>query len=93
MNRGNTGFKSYFNDTLHQHNFDVGATFTFKDGKSISEHNAKYLLKLFLNELSEVYFGKHRDRNNVHVERVVLTDDEIRNQQLEERRRVMRFGR
>ena len=72
MNRGNTGFKSYFNDTLHQHNFDVGATFTFKDGKSISEHNAKYLLKLFLNELSEVYFGKHRDRNNVHVERVVF---------------------
>lgn len=72
MNKENKEFYGEFNDTLHQHEFDVGATFTFKDGTRISEQNAKYMLRLFFNELSEVYFGKHRDRSNVHVERVVL---------------------
>jgi hypothetical protein len=72
LNRENKEFYGEFNDTLHQHEFDVGATFTFKDGNRISEHNAVYTLKLFFNELSEVYFGKHRDRSNAHVERVVF---------------------
>ena len=72
MNKENKGFYSYFNDALKQHEFDIGATFTFKDGNRIKEQNAVYMLKLFFNELSKVYFGKHKDRNNVQVERVVF---------------------
>lgn len=61
-----------FNDALHQHKFDVGATFTFKDGNIIREQNVIYLLRLFFNELSKIYFGKHKDRNGIQVERVVF---------------------
>lgn len=72
MNKENTELNRLFNDALHQHKFDVGATFTFRDGNKISEQNAIYLLKLFFNELSKVYFGKHKDRSNIHVERIVF---------------------
>ena len=72
QSKKNTGFFNEFNDALHQHDFDVGATFTFKDGNTIREQNAIYMFRLFLNELSEVYFGKHKDRSGIQVERVVF---------------------
>ena len=51
---------------------DTFATFTFTNGASISEENAKVLLKRFLNEADKIYFGNSVARKNIRLEREVF---------------------
>ena len=61
-------FASVFDETQ----YDVGGTFTFTNGNTIDEEQAKYFVRLFLNELDKTYFGNKAARKNIRVERQVF---------------------
>jgi hypothetical protein len=61
-------FASVFDETQ----YDVGGTFTFTNGNTIDEEQAKYFVRLFLNELDKTYFGNKAARKNIRVEREVF---------------------
>ena len=62
------GFGSLFDETK----YDVGGTFTFVDGNTIHEADAKTQLKKFLNKIDKVYFGNKASRKKIRVERAVF---------------------
>lgn len=52
--------------------YDIFATFTFTNGATITEDNALYFLRLFLNAVDKAYFGNNAARKNIRVEREVF---------------------
>jgi len=61
-------FASLFDETQ----YDVGGTFIFTNGNKIAEEQAKYFIRLFLNQLDKTYFGNKAARKNIRVERQVF---------------------
>jgi hypothetical protein len=61
-------FASVFDETR----YDVGGTFTFTNGNTIDEEQAKYFIRVFLNQLDKAYFNNKAARKNIRVERQVF---------------------
>src|SRR6056300_1513174 len=62
------GFGTLFDEST----YDIGGTFTFLNGNTINEADAKIQLRRFLNEIDKVYFGNQASRKNIRVEREVF---------------------
>lgn len=64
--------KQAFSTLFDEKRYDIGGTFTFRNGNTIDEETAKYFARLFLNELDKIYFGNKAARKNIRVEREVF---------------------